>query len=226
MACLLNQKRARAARPATRSAGPAPARNVIGGASASSYNVLIFTDDNTVIGNYIGTNAAGIAALLTLQTGTGVGLQNGAQDNTIRGNVVSGVGVGFDLNTTSSNTVAGNLIGTDYTGAVGIGNVEYGVLLHHSATNNTIGGVTASDRNVVADNGVFGIYVIQDIAGDTTSANVIEGNYVGTNAAGTAALGNSLYGIELAGGTTTNTIGGSAAVPATLCRATAIAAFS
>ena len=75
------------------------------------------------------------------------------------------------------------------------------------ADNNTIGGTTAAERNVLAGNLGDGI----ELNDTGTSGNVIQGNYIGTDITGLAALGNQRHGVVLYNGVSTTTIGGSAA---------------
>src|SRR5207302_5907127 len=56
-------------------------------------------------------------------------------------------------------------------------------------SNNTIGGTSPADRNVISGNNRQGLY-------NRGGTNFIEGNFIGTNAAGTAALAND-QGMEL-----------------------------
>src|SRR5207249_6997108 len=78
------------------------------------------------------------------------------------------------------------------------------------AAGNTIGGMTAADRNVIAGNGGDGLL----ITGTAAAGNVVQGNFVGTNAAGTAGLGNAsvsgIGGVHIEGAPG-NLIGGAAA---------------
>ena len=110
------------------------------------------TSYNTVAGDFIGTNAAGNAAL-----GNGVdGVQivNGATYNVIGGttttarDVLSGNGssnVAIAGTGTSDNVVEGDYIGTDATGSYAVGNMyfNYGVRVSGGASSNTIGGLQA-----------------------------------------------------------------------------------
>jgi hypothetical protein len=136
------------------------------------------------------------------------GLLITAGNSTVRGLVIDGFGaagvmgqvaIGIHLQTNGGNLIAGNYIGTGTAGAAFSGNGR-GVVIESS--NNTVGGTTAADRNVIGTNGtaVF-------ITGAAASGNQVEGNYLGTNAAGTAALGNN-YGVIISGGAANNTIGG------------------
>ena len=189
--------------------GSAAERNVISG---NAYGVVISdagTDGNTVDGNYIGTNAAGTAAVPNLQYG--VHIKDGAQNNTIGGsstaerNVISGNGSGVRIQNANGNTVKGNYIGINAAGTAALPN-EVGVYMEDAASNNSIGGSTAGERNVISGNIPFGVF-IED---GGTNGNTVKGNYIGTDAAGTAAIPNET-GVFIWNGARNNTIGGTAA---------------
>jgi hypothetical protein len=170
-----------------------------------------------VIGNYIGTNAAGTAAVPN--TNNGVAIFN-CQNNQIgtsaagTGNVISGNGLlgGFvdqltgvpniDDRPATGNVFAFNRIGTNAAGTAAVGNGNSGLGL--SADDNS-----ALD-NLVSGNGFAGIFVGQapGQAPNAWDGNVVQRNRVGTNAAGTAAIGNANAGISI-GGASNTTIGGS-----------------
>ena len=80
------------------------------------------------------------------------------------------------------------------------------------ATNNTVGGTAAGARNLISgtrgEAGSYGDGVL--IEGSGTSANQVEGNYIGTNAAGSGALANRGDGVFISGASN-NTVGGTAA---------------
>lgn len=146
----------------------------------------------------------------------------GCNNNTI-GGVVPGAGnlVSDNLNgvhlyfadvTNHDNTVQGNLIGTDVTGTVALGNHLAGVDIQN-ADANLIGGNTAAARNVVSGNLDSGFAIYGGPAGTVVGSannNRIEGNFIGTNAAGTAKLANARDGISITitQGSAANTIGG------------------
>jgi CSLREA domain-containing protein len=119
------------------------------------------------------------------------------------GNVIWGNGNGVRIrdSATIGNTVAGNLIGTDFDGIYDQGNTTYGIVVIGSPSN-TIGGTTAGERNVISGNDVNGVHV----QGSTATSNIVRGSYIGTNAAGDAAIGNSARGVEIE--SANNTIGG------------------
>jgi CSLREA domain-containing protein len=142
------------------------------------------TSANIVRGNYIGLNAAGTAALGN--SSAGVAIFSGSPNNTIggtavgAGNVISANGNGITINNagTTGNLVQGNLIGTDWTGAVAIGNTSRGVSFDQSSANNTVGGTVAGAGNTIAHNGTMGVW----IAGSAT-ANPVLGNAIFANGA-------------------------------------------
>src|SRR5262249_32165382 len=153
-------------------------------------------NNTAIIGNRIGTNAAGTAAVANLY-GVGVGRGTGevASGTVIQGNLISGNtldGVLLEGGGVAGTGVAGNVIGTDASGPGPLPNQGDGVLLEDGTNNNTVGGTVAAARNVISGNGDSGV----DIEGAGVSGNVVEGNFIGTNAGGTAALGNG-FGIEI-----------------------------
>lgn len=184
-------------------------RNLIGGPTAAERNVISGNKEyglccggtnNVIRGNYIGTNAAGTAAVPNGTVGmeqTGIaGINLGSNDNTIAGNLISGnIGMGIRLaqyptSGATGNVIKGNLIGTDASGTAAIPNTFGGVGTGYR--NTTIGGPTAAERNVISGNGFAGI------AGGG-SDHVIESNYIGTAIDGTAPLPNGGNGVNLNG---------------------------
>ena len=171
------------------------------------------TPGAVIEGNFIGTDPTGETALGNANFG--ILLNDGPSNATIGGttpaarNVISGNGTGginFGQNGTlggSGHHVQGNLIGTDATGGNEIGGAQDGIETTGAATSVTIGGTTASSRNVVSGNGSYGIRLANG------TGLVVQGNFIGTDVTGMASLGNHQYGIlaEAAG----VTIGGSAA---------------
>ena len=83
-----------------------------------------------------------------------------------------------------------------------------------------LAGPRPGPRDIISGNGRSGVY----LSGAGTSNNVVAGDYIGTDQFGETALGNG-YGGVIAGGASSNTIGGSTAVPRTLSRATRRAAY-
>ena len=105
-----------------------------------------------------------------------------------------------------STSVQGNLIGTDITGNLALGNGGFGISVS-MASSNTIGGSAAGARNVISGNFSGGV----DVVFQFSLNNVVKGNYIGTNALGTAALGNTGGGVILEGAVVTRLVGGTGA---------------
>ncbi len=183
--------------------------NTIGGTTSASGNVIaadglhgIEFDDansNLVEENYIGTDVTGNVAL-------GVG-HNGIDDlglsNTFIGNVIDASGnIGIWIKE-GSTLVQGNLIGLNAAGTAALGNSNAGIEIY-SGDDNTIGGATASVRNVISGTTGTGVGIVIAVG---TADNLIDGNYIGTNATGTAAVANVGDGIDV-DGSSGNTIGG------------------
>jgi uncharacterized repeat protein (TIGR01451 family) len=177
----------------------------------SGNGINLQSDGNTITGNFIGTDAAGTAALPNNLNG--ILIEPGA-NNVIGGttpaarNLISGNGVfGIHLNNGSTNnTVQGNYIGTDKNGAADLGNTATGVIIESNCNNNTIGGTSAGARNVISGNDGDGLH----IGGSSATGNVVQGNYIGTQANGTSARANAQHGISI-DSVNGNSIGGTAA---------------
>ena len=175
--------------------------NTVGGTTAGERNVISGNSDtgvfalggaatgNKISGNYIGTNASGTAAVVNLY---GVYL-NSASNTTIGGttagerNIISGntnaLLIGMAATAPTGNKILGNYIGLSADGTTAISN-EACVSLSQ-ASNTTIGGTTAGERNVLSGNTAYAIYV------DESTGTKVTGNFIGTNAAGTTSIPNS-----------------------------------
>lgn len=142
-----------------------------------SYGLYISGDGNTIIGNYIGTDATGSADVST--TYDGILLTNGSENNNIGGpgeeerNVISGNNGAIRMfgASTTGNVIQGNYIGTDRTGASALAN-NYGIKIESGAHDNTVG-----HNNVIAYNSSDGIVV----DGGTTTGNTITQNSIHSN---------------------------------------------
>jgi hypothetical protein len=193
------------------------ARNLFSGNhdAGIAFGAVPAVNNNIIQGNLIGTNAAGTAAVQN--DIDGISLAESTAMNTLIGgtvagarNVISGNGViGIEIwgNGSTSRTpgafVQGNLIGTDITGTLALGNGSAGISIEGANLGNQIGGTTAAERNEIAANGTYGVAV-------SSVQNVVSGNFIGTNAAGTAGLGGHVGGGVVVAGNH-NTIGGTAA---------------
>lgn len=183
-------------------------RNIISGNSKDGIVINAGSTNNTIQGNYIGTNVNGNGALANSLDGIDI---LAANTNTVGGtlvgsrNVISGnKDFGVFISGGASNTVLGNYIGLDASGSADVGNGSDGVHLVGGASSNKIGGTTVAARNVISGNNQSGIY----ISDSSTTSNTVTGNYIGLNAAGTSAIANNLDGIEIANAANLNTVGG------------------
>ena len=148
----------------------------------TGYGIFITSgDDNTIIGNYFGTDATGTTDQGMVYQSIVIG--NGAERNTIGGpsqadrNVISGNdgGTGGGIRifgaANTDNVIEGNYIGTDRTGSAPLGN-RYGIMIHADAHDNTIG-----PNNIIAYNAGDGVVV----EGASTTGNTITHNSIHTN---------------------------------------------
>ncbi|MFO0951628.1 MAG: hypothetical protein U0835_10855 [Isosphaeraceae bacterium] len=207
--------------------------NVVGGPTAAERNVISgnfvgvlikevggeanqaggnFTTDNSVLGNYIGTDPAGLNPVRNIQYGVLLIGVHGTKIGGARpgmGNVISAsVGGGVEIigQTATGNLIQGNLIGTDATGlanadtlfaqATGtpgpLGNLGGGVIVNN-APGNLIGGTEPGAGNVISGNGLAGVQLF----GPWATGNVIQGNKIGVDATGLAPLGNTPDGVQV-----------------------------
>ncbi|HBI46092.1 MAG TPA: hypothetical protein DDY78_25040 [Planctomycetales bacterium] len=168
-------------------------RNVLAG--ASFMGVAIYNDNtnnNVVAGNYIGTDATGARALGNHNSDIAFGYDNGgigSSNTRITGNVISGNSTGINLDpTTHLTTIAGNFIGTN---AAGTASVANGTGIYVSGYSNTIGGVTAADRNVISGNSGNGVILngnpLTSLTTVATADKLLSGQLSSTMATGAIA---------------------------------------
>lgn len=185
--------------------------------NSSSPLLRVFAGAATVLGNKIGSNATGTAALCT-SNGTGaagvaiepsdagVGAQvtlGGAAAGA--GNLIAGCSRNVEIAqstnqpTGGSNvTIQGNKIGTNAAGTAAMvaltgGSLNNAGILVGLGQAVTVGGTAAGAGNLISGNGT-GVFVYENASGVK-----IEGNRIGTNAAGTAAVPNTQEGIAITG---------------------------
>jgi hypothetical protein len=170
-----------------------------GVAIAASPEVTGSGSGNTISGNYIGVHADGLGDggngldgvyIGYGATGNRIGGDTPAERNVISGNGMDGVAI---HNTgTDGNTVSGSFIGSDHTGADPLPNGQHGVRIYGGAQDNTIGGNTAGERNIIAGNSGDGVQIL----GASTTGNTVSGNYIGVDKNGYG-LGNDGQGVSI-----------------------------
>lgn len=166
-------------------------RNVISGNGLAG---IIFQNTGTIStafieASYVGTNAAGTAAVLNGADGIkvegGAGVVIGGVDANSR-NVISGnFSNGINLDNVNGAMIQGNYIGTNAAGTAGVANGVSGILLTNGTVNTVIGFpysavINDTRRNIINFNTLNGIR----LNGATTQANTIRGNFVGPNNGG------------------------------------------
>jgi len=164
--------------------------DTIGGAAAgegnliagnTSYGVRISdagTNGHMILGNTIGTNLAGTAAIPNnygiVLASAASGVRVGASG---AGNLISGnTNYGIYVTGATSCVVEGNLIGTQSDGISPRPNSR-GIHLAAGATNFTIGGTGVGEGNVITYNTVAGVSLLNA----TTDGHVIRGNSIFSN---------------------------------------------
>ena len=167
------------------------ANNRIGGTSSGERNVIsgnlirgvsLFSDNNLVLGNFIGTDVTGTIAI---GNGAQDGISGAGSNSLIEGNVISGNRSGINLQGNGS-TVKDNYLGTDVTGTIALANSSLGV--QTGGTNNSIVGNLISG-NAIDGIGFFGAH-----------NNAAQGNRIGTDINGNPSLGNGRFGVHISGG--------------------------
>lgn len=171
------------------------------------------TNNLTIEGCHIGTDPSGTTArgntigILLQSTISGfpssnitIGGNTTAERNVISGNTFLGIRIFGG----SSHHITGNIIGPDKTGMVALGDQGGLDILGFGIT---VGGTTATLRNVISGNSSRGMTLN---GGD----NIVQGNYIGVAADGVTPMGNGSTGIMIIGDGLTNndhTIGGTTA---------------
>lgn len=201
------------------------ANNTVGGAVAGKGNLIsgnlgdgvsIFGGTgHQVLGNHIGTNLSGTAAIANGGRGVWVG---GSAINTTIGsaigttpdagcaggcNLISGNtswGIWLEGGATSGTQIVGDRIGLNFAGTATIANGAGGVRIW-TAPSTTIGGTSSGARNVISGNGSTGVSM------DGPSAAQLLGNFIGTDVTGSAGLPNTGDGVKIFNGASGATVG-------------------
>ena len=153
--------------------------NVISGNVNEGIFINPGVNQEMILGNFIGTNAAG--------TPLGNGLD------------------GITLDQSAGNSIGGNIIsfnGVNRNPSGGVISISDNGIKLFGADDNTIGGTTDNDRNVISRNGNDGVF----ISGGSKN-NAVLGNYIGVGADGTTPLGNGFDGIRLNDASSNSIIG-------------------
>jgi len=160
----------------------AAARNVISGNGAQGVAIASSLNDSTVTnnvlqGNWMGTDVTGTLAIGNGSSGIAcsgwsntIGGSAPGAGNVIAGNVTSGIAVEDAPGT----TIEGNLIGTDVTGTIALGNQAPGITLQSDSM--TVGGIDPGAGNLIAFNAGTGVVVTGPVSGNAIRGNSIHDN--------------------------------------------------
>ncbi|MBE2200333.1 MAG: hypothetical protein IAE79_17085 [Anaerolinea sp.] len=168
--------------------------------------------DNSIEGNFLGTNAENSFTHSAPFEGEGLRLGLGANNNVIGGatqaarNIVSGNdqdGVGLQGDGVEHNVVINNYIGLRQNGTSRLRNGADGVDVAEGVANNRIGGLNPGERNIISGNNRDGIEISHNLG---TTGNHIVGNFIGLRPSGNQSLYNGSRGITLEDQVTGNLI--------------------
>jgi parallel beta-helix repeat protein len=168
--------------------------------------VSIASSQNVLLGNKIGTDGTGSAAVPNHLDGVVISVQLGSGGNMIggpflgTGNQISGNdGNGISISGPASavpSLIQGNLIGTDATGATAaIPNQANGVLINNTS-GYSIGGSVVTGGNVISGNAQDGV----KITGALATGDFVLNNRIGTNLFGAVPLPNQGNGVDIVNG--------------------------
>ncbi len=183
--------------------------NTIGGTASGAGNVIasnnghgveIFgggSPNNTIVGNFIGTDSAGTVAM----GNNGWGIDTGSSGTVILDNVISDNNAGGVHPQATGIIIQGNDIGTDVTGTQPLGNLGPGI--DAASSDVEIGGLGAGQGNVIAFNGSSG-----------QPGVIVENGSTGVSILSNSIFSNGGLGIDLGNdGVTLNHPGGSSSGP-------------
>ena len=185
---------------------------------AGQAGINIAGDANIVQGNYIGTDVSGTIAkpngfgvlVIGSYANNLIGGTTAVARNVVSGNAEDGISI---RNLAHHNTVRGNYVGTTPAGNSPLGNANNGIVLVFGAHDNVVGGTVgvtswsgcAGACNLISDDGI-GVFIANELSGQQSENNIVQGNYIGTDVTGTSAIGNR-NGVQIAGARN-NLIGG------------------
>ncbi len=188
-------------RPFDFSGAQPPDGNLISGNAGNGVRIANGATGNNLFGNFIGTDATGIAPLGNTLDGVAIVSADGNRlagtdknlDPFIFYNVVSGnLGNGLRITDSDNTIVHANFFGLGSDDMTPVGNVLNGVVVEGSSTNTAFGGAIPLG-NVIAANGQNGV-VVQGTAGKFIASN----NFTGVGAfVDFTNLGNALDGFHI-----------------------------
>lgn len=172
-------------------------RNLIGGNAERGIYLDGLTTGTRVLGNYIGTDAAGAVsvangwgvALAGLGTAT-IGGTGAGEGNLISGNTLGGV-----LAANQRTVLQGNVVGLDASGSVALANGGNGVEIRTLGAS-LVGGSGVGAGNVLSGNAGAGVAFY--VSAVSLVPHVVQGNLIGTDRSGAVLRGNGTQGVLVA----------------------------
>ncbi|MFM8573168.1 MAG: beta strand repeat-containing protein, partial [Pirellula sp.] len=175
-------------------------RNLVSGNVYHGIYLAGSANRNQISGNWVGVDATGQNPLpntwgirmeqtqFNLVGTNGDGLYDTVERNIVSGNLQHGFSI---IDSSSSNQVSGNYVGTDPTGTLAIPNQTFGFEFYGAASNNIIGTNgdgqgDAVEGNLISGNNNHAIYITHS----GTNNNIIAGNWIGINSSGNSKLKN------------------------------------
>ena len=163
-------------------------RNIVSGNGGSSDGIRSYGHDVTIQGNYIGTDISGTIAIPNGGRGIYLDLGNDGDVATIDNNLIAGNEDGGIYCTDGSINVSNNIIGTDPSQTINLGNINSSGIYINSGSSATI----IITDNTISNSGGSGIY-------NYNEGIIVKGNYIGTNNTHTLDMGNEDNGVYLRG---------------------------
>jgi len=194
----------------------AAARNIISGNTGDGIEVLNGSAQTLIQGNYIGVDVSSAVQLGNAADGinhaglngtangdeTLIGGEVAGSANVISANGGNGIELGGatpDANGMIGSTVLGNLIGTDTTGTIAMGNSGSGILIDQGGSNFVIGNIDVPAANTIAYNGADGV-TINPALDPSTGSSTFSIPVFGTSVTNNSIFSNGGAGVRIPSG--------------------------
>ncbi len=172
--------------------------NIIVGQATAGIAIATGAGDTQIYGNLIGIDDSEIAPgsqPMGIYVASDAGMfVNIGETSAGGGNVISGNGIGIQVDGASDVNIYNNIIGLNTVGTAAVPNTNAGIQLSNGASSVNLGGPGPSEGNIISGNGNYGIWMV----GATTTNIVIEGNVIGLDLTSTIPFSNS-WGIYIDG---------------------------
>ncbi|HEY8402160.1 MAG TPA: gliding motility-associated C-terminal domain-containing protein [Cytophagaceae bacterium] len=170
--------------------GGANDRNIISGCNEDGIRVSNNSTGTIIIGNYIGTDITGSAAIPNRLRG--INCENGSDNTTIGGNtanhrnIISGnLQRGINLALSNNVLIQNNYIGTTSAGTAALANGEQGIFVENNSNDLQL------LNNIISGNGQQGVFILASVN------PVIRENFFGTDVSGNTAISNGQTNIQI-----------------------------